>query len=301
MIVITLTSCPPALRGDLTAWLQEIDTGVFVGNVSTRVRDELWERICRSAIRGRATMVFNARNEQHMDFRVHHTAWEPIDFDGLKLMLHPSIQRLAEQTPHSTLPSGFSNAAKMQKARQFAGRRQSGLEMPRHYVVLDFETTGLLPLQDKIIEIGALQVSEGEVLSSFQSLIRIDSSVPVSITSLTGISDQMLQTEGRPLIDVIKEFLVYIGNIPLVSHRVGFDLGFLRAACTQYGFAMPTNTCADTYALSRRLIADAPDWRLSSLAEHLDIKIENSHRSLVDCHTIMRLYGKLIEIVESID
>jgi|LSQX01.3.fsa_nt_gb CRISPR-associated protein Cas2 len=301
MIVVTLTSCPPALRGDLTAWLQEIDTGVFVGNVSARVRDELWERICRHAIHGRAAMVFSTRSEQHMDFRVHNTAWEPIDFDGLKLMLHPSVQRLAEKTLPPTLPLGFSNAAKAQKARQFAGLRQSALQMPRHYLALDFETTGLLPLQDKIIEMGALQVKEGEVIGSFQSLIRIDSSVPVSITALTGISDRMLRSEGRPLFDVLKEFLAFTGNLPLVSHQVSFDLSFLRSACKQCGVAMPTNPCTDTYALSRRLITDAPDWRLKSLAEHLDIRIENSHRSLADCYTIKHLYDKLIEIVESLD
>ena len=46
MIVITLTDCPPKLRGDLSKWLCEINTGVYVGNLSGRVRDELWERVC---------------------------------------------------------------------------------------------------------------------------------------------------------------------------------------------------------------------------------------------------------------
>lgn len=45
MIVIILNNCPPALRGDLTKWLQEVNTGVYVGQVSARVRDELWARV----------------------------------------------------------------------------------------------------------------------------------------------------------------------------------------------------------------------------------------------------------------
>lgn len=74
MIVVVLEKCPLALRGDLTKWLQEISLGVYVGRVSARVRDELWNRICKECKTGRATMVFSARNEQHLNYRVHNTA-----------------------------------------------------------------------------------------------------------------------------------------------------------------------------------------------------------------------------------
>ena len=58
MIVITLTDCPPKLRGDLSKWLCEINTGVYVGNLSSRVRDELWERVCSHLRTGKVTGVF---------------------------------------------------------------------------------------------------------------------------------------------------------------------------------------------------------------------------------------------------
>ena len=64
MVVITLEKCPLALRGDLTKWLQEISLGVYVGQVSARVRDKLWQRVCEESKNGRATMVYSARNEQ---------------------------------------------------------------------------------------------------------------------------------------------------------------------------------------------------------------------------------------------
>lgn len=54
MLVITVKNCPPKLRGDLTKWLIEIDTGVFVGNLSARVRDSLWERVCANIKTGTA-------------------------------------------------------------------------------------------------------------------------------------------------------------------------------------------------------------------------------------------------------
>jgi CRISPR-associated endoribonuclease Cas2 subtype I-E len=63
------------LRGDLSKWLQEINTGVYVGNVNSRVRDAIWNRVCENLKTGRATMVFSTNNEQKMDFRVHNTLW----------------------------------------------------------------------------------------------------------------------------------------------------------------------------------------------------------------------------------
>lgn len=108
MIVITLTDCPPSLRGDLSKWLIEINTGVFVGKASARVRDNLWKRVKENVKNGRATMVYSTNNEQRMDFRIHNSQNQIIDFDGLKLVMKPSVSRtkqLAEKR------RGFSKAA----------------------------------------------------------------------------------------------------------------------------------------------------------------------------------------------
>ena len=61
MIILTLTNCPPALRGDLTKWLVEIHTGVYVGRVSARVRDNLWDRVKEHSKTGKATLVYPAK------------------------------------------------------------------------------------------------------------------------------------------------------------------------------------------------------------------------------------------------
>ena len=57
MIVITLTKVPQSLRGDLTKWYQEVQAGVYVGNVSARIRDLLWDRIIKNFGKGEATLV----------------------------------------------------------------------------------------------------------------------------------------------------------------------------------------------------------------------------------------------------
>ena len=85
--------------------------GVYVGQVSARVRDELWNRILENAKVGRVTMVYQTNNEQHFAYRVHNSEWKPIDFDGLTLMLRP-VDEFSNR-PQSLRP-GFSKAAQRQ-------------------------------------------------------------------------------------------------------------------------------------------------------------------------------------------
>ena len=81
-----MTNCPPRLRGDLSKWLCEINTGVYVGNVSSRVRDAVWDRVCQNLKNGQATLVYTAAGEQRMEFRTHNTSWEAVDFDGRQVL-----------------------------------------------------------------------------------------------------------------------------------------------------------------------------------------------------------------------
>ncbi len=114
MLVVVLSSCPPALRGDLTRWLLEISAGVYVGKVSARVREHLWERITSSVQTGRALMVFSTNNEQGLDFKVHRHQWQPVDFDGVSLMRRPS----AAAQKKVQLKQGWSKASKYRRARR---------------------------------------------------------------------------------------------------------------------------------------------------------------------------------------
>ncbi len=96
MVVITMSSCPPKLRGDLTKWLFEIHTGVYVGQISAKVREMIWNRVCENIKDGQAVMVYNFANEQHLEFRTHNTAWKVRDFDGIKLMMRPKAPEQTE-------------------------------------------------------------------------------------------------------------------------------------------------------------------------------------------------------------
>ena len=63
LTVITLKNVPPSLRGDLTKWMQEIATGVYIGNFNPRIRERLWNRICENTSIGEATLSYATRNE----------------------------------------------------------------------------------------------------------------------------------------------------------------------------------------------------------------------------------------------
>lgn len=90
MVVLVLSACPPGLRGYLTRWLLEISAGVFVGKVSKRVRELMWTRTVEMVRTGRAIMVFSAPTEQGLGFLVHGHHWEPVDIEGITLMLRPA-------------------------------------------------------------------------------------------------------------------------------------------------------------------------------------------------------------------
>jgi CRISPR-associated protein Cas2 len=119
--VIVVAACPVGLRGHLTRWLLEIAPGVFVGKISARVRDLMWQRVVEMVRTGRAIMVHTANNEQGLAFRVHDHNWEPIDIEGITLMLRPAARPTAPSPePGSRAPGrGWSNAS---KRRRFGNR-----------------------------------------------------------------------------------------------------------------------------------------------------------------------------------
>lgn len=201
MIVITLTKVPNALRGDLTKWYQEIQTGVYVGNVSAKIRDALWERIMRDIGNGQATMVFNTNNELGYMFKTTRADRQVVDYEGIPLMMHLA-------TTNNLRQPGFSNAAKFHKAKVMSHKRVqqhvlSNHESKAHSIVaIDLETTGLNVTQDKIIAIGAVKMVHDQ-RSRFYQLIKIDTEVPSEITKLTDITSEMLDSEGSSLTETL--------------------------------------------------------------------------------------------------
>ena len=164
---------------------------------------------------------------------------------------------------------------------------------------MDIETTGLSSSEHEIIEIGAIKVLVNQVDAEFHALVKASSPIPPAIEKLTGLSNETLSREGRGLSQVLPEFLAFVGDLPVISHNVDFDLDFLRSACTHLGLPLFSNRCIDTLALARRLVSDAENHKLSTLLAYFGIVPTGAHRTSSDCLSTKQLYEKLIEIKQA--
>lgn len=301
MTIVVLESCPQGLRGDMTKWLLEINTGVYVGNISARVRDQLWERICANIRHGKATMVWRSHSEQGLSFKVHNTTWLPVDLDGITLMMRP-LPGSVTTSASEPLRDGFSKAAKARMMRR-AGRRHQASDQTGEtasasvivgYVVIDVETTGLNCASDSILEIAALKVSDGTPTEEFSSLVRFDGRIPDEAAKITGISAEMIASDGREIEDVMRDLIAFVGDERVVCHNARFDIGFLQAAAKKCGMSiLRGNKCEDTLVMARRGLRGITSFKLADIAKHLSLDTTGAHRALKDCYLTHWIYEKL--------
>ena len=117
MQVLVMNACPQGLRGDVSRWFMELAPGVYVGRVSARVRDQLWDRIVAASGQGRALLIYPARNEQGYVVREHQYGWGMEDFDGIVLMRRPPEESRPKDgaVPSDKPPKGWSTAARRRR------------------------------------------------------------------------------------------------------------------------------------------------------------------------------------------
>lgn len=90
MFVMILEKVPAGLRGELSRWLIEPKSGVFIGDISARIRDILWDKALERGQGGGVIQIWSAKTEQKFDMRMHgETSRELIEVEGLKLVLIP--------------------------------------------------------------------------------------------------------------------------------------------------------------------------------------------------------------------
>lgn len=289
MIVLTMTNCPPKLRGDLSKWLLEINTGVYVGNVNARVRELIWKRVCENIKNGQAILVFPANNEQHMDFYVHNTNWQPIDLDGIKLMKHP--KNIYEQG--EMLKSGFSNAAKRRMGLKKNARRVEKAD--NDFVIIDIETTGLSVENDEILEIGAIRIVNGKTVEEYERLIAVKTEIAQNISELTGITQEQVKENGKPINEVLPSFMDFVKGSEVAGYNVNFDHDFLLAECSRQGIDITKIKFTDVMTIVKSKLKGMRSYNLESVAKRLGITTKQQHRSLSDCYLLYQVYCKLNE------
>lgn len=174
--------------------------------------------------------------------------------------------------------------------------RPNGQSLDEEFVVLDLETTGLNAGKDKITEIGAVKIKNGQVIDKFSSFVNPEVPIPSFIVKLTGITNEMV--EDAPTIEpVMLQLLEFINGATIVAHNAPFDLGFLK----HFAKAMGENIkhpVVDTLQLCRKMFPKLDKYRLNVVAKHLGVKLENHHRAVDDSLATAHIFIKCLEILK---
>lgn len=286
--VITLKKSTPSLRGDLSKWMQEIATGVYIGNFNARIREQLWQRVIQNVGKGEATLSYACRNEIGYDFKTHNTDREVVYFDGLPLVNLP-VSNVADQNGTKL---GFSNASKFHRVKHKKMTSNQNYRLHRPYVVIDIETEGLDSKKHAIIEIAAVLV-ETDKVTMFSSLINTGSSLNEEIMDLTGITNQDLIEKGKPIEEVLLEFLDFLGDQLVVGYGVAFDIEFLNKALEKMGKSAISNQIVDLRRLVKKENMFLANYKLETVLNAYGIDKKVPHRALADSKLIYELSTKV--------
>lgn len=159
------------------------------------------------------------------------------------------------------------------------------------FICFDIETTGLSANRDKITEIGAVKVENGQITDTFSTFANPGMPIPAKITELTGITDAMVK-DAPSQSEAVSAFLEFAGDNVLVAHNAPFDTSFIRKACEnmnrEYDY-----TSIDTVAISRAILTDIKNCKLDTVAKYLRLGDFNHHRATDDAEMLARIFINL--------
>ncbi len=162
------------------------------------------------------------------------------------------------------------------------------------FTAFDFETTGLYPASDRIVEFGAVRFIGASVIESFERLANPGIPISQDAATVSGIADADV-ANAPPVGRVVPEFLSFLGDTVLLAHNAPFDLGFLRAALLGLGLAEVENPVVDTQALAMRAFPRRKSYGLQNLATELGLPPNRAHRALDDAMMCMRLFLRCVD------
>ncbi len=171
------------------------------------------------------------------------------------------------------------------------------------FIAFDFETTGLNPNVDKVIEFAAVRFVNGKPEKTLSFLCNPGVEISPLIEALTGISDKMVQ-DRMPFENRLNEVLEFIGNSPLVGHNVGFDLGFLKTYLKRHPDFKKyriNNSLYDTSSLSRAFFFYLHNHSLATVSEYCQLSSEGAHRAEADALNCGQIFLKLLPEVVKYD
>jgi DNA polymerase III subunit epsilon len=161
------------------------------------------------------------------------------------------------------------------------------------YAIIDIETTGLSPVNEKIIEI-AIYLHDGEkITDSYTTLVNPERYISAHITHLTGITNEMAENAPR-FWEIAKDIVTLTENRIFVAHNASFDYNFIRSEFKSLGYNFSLNRLC-TVKLSRKIIPGFKSYSLGNLCNSLNIQVTDRHRAMGDAFATVKLFELLLQ------
>ena len=173
---------------------------------------------------------------------------------------------------------------------------EQGQDFTHDFVVFDIETTGFSPVSNRIIEIGAVKVVNGEIADKFSTFVNPQLPIPFHIEKLTGINDSMVM--DAPVIEeVLPQFMEFCKDAVMVAHNASFDMSFIKENVMRQQLNK-TFTYADTLGIARVLFPNQAKHTLDAVCKTMGVSLENHHRAVDDAGATAEIFVKMIPLLK---
>ena len=173
---------------------------------------------------------------------------------------------------------------------------EKGQDFKQDFVVFDIETTGFSPVENRIIEIGAVKVSGGKIVDRFSTFVNPEVPIPFEIEKLTSITDDMV-VDAEKIETILPQFLQFSEGCMLVAHNAEFDMSFIIENCKRQGLNHDF-TYIDTVGIARVMMPGQAKHTLDAVAKALGVSLKNHHRAVDDAEATAEIFVKLIPMME---
>jgi len=163
------------------------------------------------------------------------------------------------------------------------------------FAIVDIETTGGSPLNHRVLEIGIVLVEDGQIVSSFQSLVNPEMFIPYNVILIHGITNELVES-APTFAEIASDIEEMTHDAVFVAHSVAFDFGFIKAEFARIGKIYDRKRLC-TVRLSKRLLPGLKSHSLASLCQFYKIKNQRAHRALEDAEATTRIFFELTQVV----